>query len=158
MTIVLGYHGCDLEIATKLVAGECFFEPSANKYDWLGAGVYFFENSPERAVKFAEFSKNNPKLKTTKRPIKDPYCLGAVIELGFCLDLTKSEFMSEIKDSFEEIERHGPKDLKDLKNFKNKSSLNNEEIIESWNRPLDRSVINYLHLRRAAVPLFRTVG
>jgi len=159
VTIVLGFHGCDSEVASSLVSGKSFFEPSANVYDWLGAGVYFFENSPQRATKFAKFAAENPSLKTTKRPIKDPYIVGAVIELGLCLDLTTSEFMGEIRDCFEEINKHGPPELQKLKNLTNKASLNQEIEAERWNRPLDRSVLNYLHLRRErnGSPPFDTV-
>jgi hypothetical protein len=37
-SFVLGYHGCDAEIAEKLLRGEPF-EQSQNDYDWLGHGV-----------------------------------------------------------------------------------------------------------------------
>jgi len=37
-TFVLGYHGCDGDVAEKLIAGEPF-EPSDNDYDWLGHGI-----------------------------------------------------------------------------------------------------------------------
>ncbi len=39
---VLAYHGCDAAVAERLLRGEPF-RKSENDYDWLGAGVYFWE-------------------------------------------------------------------------------------------------------------------
>jgi hypothetical protein len=44
-----------------------------NEYDWLGNGIYFWEHSPERARRWAG---------------ADGIVIGAVIQLGNCLDLT----------------------------------------------------------------------
>jgi hypothetical protein len=38
---VVGYHGCDLDVATKLLTHELDIAPSENEYDWLGRGAYF---------------------------------------------------------------------------------------------------------------------
>ena len=74
-TLVLGYHGCEKEVAEKLVAKQKPFKPSTNKYDWLGHGIYFWEDSPQRAFEWATQSKN----------IENPAVIGAVIDLGVCL-------------------------------------------------------------------------
>lgn len=56
-TFVLGYHGCDRTVGEKLLSGEDF-KKSENSYDWLGAGIYFWENNPKRGLDFArEMSK-----------------------------------------------------------------------------------------------------
>jgi hypothetical protein len=81
-SFVLGYHGCDREVGEKLLDGEAFSK-SRNEYDWLGEGVYFWEANPLRGLQFAAEWVSAGK-------IKNPYVVGAVIELGYCLDLTSS--------------------------------------------------------------------
>ena len=81
-TFVLGYHGCDREVGEKLLSGTPF-KPSDNKYDWLGPGIYFWEANPLRGLEFAtEAAKREPSR------IKEAFVVGAIVELGFCLDLT----------------------------------------------------------------------
>jgi hypothetical protein len=76
----LGYHGAKAgdaaEYARKLLVGDVGIDdwrPSENEFDWLGHGIYFWEHSPERARRWAG-----------DRGI----VVGAVIQLGNCLDLT----------------------------------------------------------------------
>ena len=81
---ILGYHGCDKEVGARLLAGVAF-QPSDNDYDWLGPGIYFWEANPLRGLEFAtEASKRK------RSGIEKPFVIGAVIELGLCLDLTTS--------------------------------------------------------------------
>lgn len=81
-SFVLGYHGCDQAVADSLLRGDQF-KKSANDYDWLGGGVYFWEANPIRGLDFAERASQRPRSK-----IKTPAVVGAVIDLGACLDLT----------------------------------------------------------------------
>ncbi len=81
-SFVLGYHGCDQAVADSLLRGDQF-KKSANDYDWLGGGVYFWEANPIRGLDFAERAGQRPRSK-----IKTPAVVGAVIDLGACLDLT----------------------------------------------------------------------
>jgi hypothetical protein len=81
-SFVLGFHGCDREVAERLVAGEDF-KVSDNEYDWLGPGIYFWESNWARGL---EFAHEHMKRKGSK--IKEPFVVGAVIDLGSCLDLT----------------------------------------------------------------------
>jgi hypothetical protein len=41
-SFVLGFHGCDQSVADDLLNGKDFV-PSANDWDWLGSGIYFWE-------------------------------------------------------------------------------------------------------------------
>ena len=50
---VIAYHGCDAAVAAKVVAGRLQLKPSANPYDWLGNGIYFWEHGPQRAYEWA---------------------------------------------------------------------------------------------------------
>jgi hypothetical protein len=48
--LILGFHGCDESVAKEVVAKGKILRESHNNYDWLGHGVYFWENSSERAL------------------------------------------------------------------------------------------------------------
>lgn len=47
--IVYGYHGCDQMTWQNIKNNVQAFNPSKNDYDWLGEGIYFWENDPLRA-------------------------------------------------------------------------------------------------------------
>lgn len=68
-------------------------------HDWLGHGIYFWENSPSRALEFATFLKEHPERSRT--PIKHPAVLGAVINLGFTLDLMDYKNLQLLKQGYE---------------------------------------------------------
>ena len=85
--LVFGFHGCDKSVRDKTVSKKGHIvKQSKNKYDWLGHGAYFWENNLQRARNFAkELKKNSPP--DLKNKIKTPAVLGAIIDLGLCLDL-----------------------------------------------------------------------
>ena len=47
--LLLGFHGCDKQLAEDVVSGKTPLKASTNDYDWLGWGIYFWENNLERA-------------------------------------------------------------------------------------------------------------
>ena len=47
--LILGFHGCDKSLVNDVLTGEKTLQDSDNEYDWLGHGVYFWENSVARA-------------------------------------------------------------------------------------------------------------
>ena len=92
---ILGYHGCDGAVAEYLLAGKDFVK-SDNSYDWLGPGIYFWESNPKRAFSFAvEKSIRAKKLGKSF----DPAVVGAVIDLGNCLDLTSEQSIQYVVDA-----------------------------------------------------------
>lgn len=97
---ILGFHGCDKEVRDKIISEKGFLlKKSENKYDWLGHGIYFWENNHERALQFAcELKLNPPKGK--ENLIKTPAVLGAIIDLGHCLDLIDSKHLETLKISY----------------------------------------------------------
>jgi hypothetical protein len=95
---VLGYHGCDRAIGEKVIAFRENLEPSQNPYDWLGHGIYFWEGDPQRALHWATLIRDHPKL--FSRTIKDPFVVGAIIDLGSCLDLTQIESLEIVREGF----------------------------------------------------------
>ena len=90
--IVIGFHGCDKEIFENILYKHETFKASRNKYDWLGNGMYFWEQNLERAWEWANSGRTNPKLH-----IKTPAVIGAVIDLGFCLNLLDSNNIKMLK-------------------------------------------------------------
>lgn len=90
--LIIGFHGCDEDVANKVVLGKDSLRSSDNDYDWLGHGIYFWENNQERALMWAQENASRPNSK-----IKRPAVLGAVIDLGYCLDLMDSKYLSELR-------------------------------------------------------------
>jgi len=89
--LVLGFHGCDIETFEKVLFYHENLKASDNTYDWLGNGMYFWENSYQRAY---DWASNNPKY-------DKPAVLGAVIDLGFCLNLTDYHSADVLKRGYE---------------------------------------------------------
>ncbi|MBV9107813.1 MAG: hypothetical protein JO306_00225 [Gemmatimonadetes bacterium] len=86
---VRGYHGCDSRIARRILAGEAF-ATSANAWDWLGDGIYFWEYGPDRAMRWAE----------QQARIRNPAVLGSMIQLGTCFDLLDTRFTRQLGEFY----------------------------------------------------------
>ena len=65
---------------------------SENSYDWLGPGMYFWENDSDRALEWAK----------AKYP-KASAIVGAYIDLGLCLDFMSSAFLDLLTPAYESI-------------------------------------------------------
>lgn len=48
---VVGFHGTSIDAARSIL--DIGFLPSQNAYDWLGDGIYFWENASKRAEEWA---------------------------------------------------------------------------------------------------------
>jgi hypothetical protein len=72
--IVYGYHGTSQAKAANILKNG--FLASDNDYDWLGTGIYFFQDAPLRAKQWA-----------TQQHPDDPVVLQASIHLHNCIDL-----------------------------------------------------------------------
>ena len=97
--IVLGFHGCDKEVAENVIKNQYSLLKSNNNYDWLGHGVYFWENNYKRALEFANEMMNLNREGIKK--IKNPSVIGAVISLGNCLNLLDSEYLEFVQLSYD---------------------------------------------------------
>lgn len=143
--LILGFHGCDQKISHDLVLQKIKFKPSANKYDWLGKGMYFWENNPLRALEFITDLYDNPQ--KNKISIVKPAVVGAVIDLGHCLDLTDYygiKILKEAYEYYEDLSKASGWEV--LKNTNPKSISDNPDNL--W-RQLDCAVINLHHQFRA---------
>jgi hypothetical protein len=142
-SFVLGFHGCDQSVADDLRSGK-YFVPSANDWDWLGSGIYFWETNPLRGMAFAKEGRSRGK-------VTKPAVIGAVIDLGFCLDLTSSTGIEAVKAAHEDFIAYAKEADKPVP----KNRLGSDKLL----RELDCAVINHLHKVREAAPLpaFQTV-
>ena len=137
--LTLGFHGCDKATAEEVICGRNDLNPSQNSYDWLGNGIYFWEYSPSRALEFAQTIRDNPKRSSGK--IENPAVIGAVINLGFCLDLLDYKNLELLKLSYEIFEQ-AVTSSENLNLPRNKRSISSNEILI---RELDCAVIETLH-------------
>lgn len=97
---ILGFHGCDQTVADKILgSGSEHLKPSENDYDWLGNGIYFWENSPERALQYARHLKKYPA--RGKAKINNEAVIGAIIDLGNCLNLLEHQALQTIKAGYD---------------------------------------------------------
>jgi hypothetical protein len=53
-SLVMGYHGCDQSIVERILTRDDDLKPSQNDWDWLGHGIYFWEDSSVRAFRWAK--------------------------------------------------------------------------------------------------------
>jgi hypothetical protein len=99
--IVYGFHGCDKSVADAVLSGKTILKQSTNSYDWLGYGIYFWENNPLRAWEFAEHLHKHPN--KSKTAIQTPAVVGAAIKLGFCLDLSDYQNLQMLKTAYQTL-------------------------------------------------------
>jgi len=98
--LTLGFHGTDLSVVNKVVKSTEPLQYEGKPYDWLGAGLYFWKNSPSRALNFAQEIKKYPQFHTSFK-VEKPAVLGAVIDLGKCLDFTDYGNLQLLKKGYE---------------------------------------------------------
>jgi len=111
--------------------GGSAFEASDKPYDWLGTGSYFWEADIQRAYDWA----------LERRP-HSPCVVGAVIELGNCLDLTQQAGIRAVKDAY--------RSYLEIQQATGQPQLENKPATDGHPgdfalRLLDRAVINHLH-------------
>lgn len=87
---VIGYHACRKDIADRLLLEDEPFRPSAKDWDWLGHGIYFWEYGYQRAF---DWGREWPKLRG-----QDVGVVGAIIQLGQCLDLLDTEYTRQLAE------------------------------------------------------------
>ena len=131
--IVFGFHGCDKSVAEKIINLKEPLNQSLNNYDWLGNGIYFWENSPSRALEFDKEMKSKNKINT-------PCVIGSFIQLGNCFDLLDFENLQYLKYGYVLV-----KSLFDKQNEAlplNKVAKDSNEFLL---RQLDCAVIEGIH-------------
>jgi hypothetical protein len=122
---------------------------SNQNHDWLGAGTYFWDSDAQRAMEWAVEKQQHGKC-------NNPFVVGAIIDLGNCLDLTlrsNLDFLAEVYKTFE-TERKAL-NLKMPINRDSPNVVSKNKVIRS----LDCAILNYVHLlnEKADLPPFDTV-
>ena len=138
-SFVLAFHGCDKSLKAKLISGEQKLQPSKNDYDWLGHGIYFWENDPKRALEYAKSLVKNPIRANLK--IENPAVVGAVIDFKRCLNLFDREALILVKKAYNTL-ISASELLGDPIPHNKKVSDNENDLLL---RNLDCAVINSLH-------------
>jgi hypothetical protein len=108
------FHGTDAANINGFVSGETIPIASGSlglamgRGDWLGTGVYFYED-PYSALAYAEeVAKrwaNGEKVLKSSRPIENPAVVGARVSVEHCLDLTMpsgTRLLRELAPLFEQ--------------------------------------------------------
>lgn len=128
--VVFGYHGCD-ESVVQMVLDGGILRPSTNAWDWLGHGIYFWEESAARALRWAEEMSRLP-----GSPVRVPAVVGTIIDLGNCLNVADPVSGELIRAAY-----HGH-----VETCRRTGELIAENKgPESKARFLDCSVMNFLH-------------
>ena len=148
---VIGFHGCDASFAEQVVLGKKMLKQSDNDYDWLGHGIYFWENNLVRAQQWSEENSRRPHSK-----IQTPGVLGAFLDLGYCLDLTDSESLQKLRVSYDALVFASKLSGLDLPQNVDPVRVKSKDRIL---RKLDCAVIEVLHElnKMAELPAFDSV-
>ena len=115
----LGYHGTSAAAAESILATG--FHASRNRFDWLGDGIYFWQDAPRRALEWARRVHRGDNV----------VVLSARIRLVDCMDLLDLGWyrvLSHAHDQFVEATRRAEQPL---------------PLQRGLAHGLDRAVINY---------------
>ncbi len=134
--LILGFHGTDKKVADKVIRKEESLTHKKNPYDWLGHGVYFWESNPERAFEFATELKERGKIDT-------PAVVGAVLDLGHCLNLLDSKYLKIVEEAYSFFKVYC--DQNDKVMPENEDAKGNTDLLLRY---LDCSVIETVHAMR----------
>lgn len=133
--LIIGFHGCDESVSNALLTDPDKVRISKEPFDWLGHGMYFWENNYERALDWA----NDKKI---RGQIDKPAVVGAVMNLGYCCDFLDSKHIQILKPHYSmmaDVHKQSGIPLpinKDLSRDKHKDKVLRE---------LDCSVIEFTH-------------
>lgn len=84
---VYGYHGTSQEKAQEII--DRGFNLSTNDYDWLGTGVYFFQDAPVRALTWAR-----------ERYPDSPAVIRSELVLENCIDLLDIDWYPIVRETY----------------------------------------------------------
>lgn len=118
-----------------MVRGEIEIAFSPGKYDWLGKGAYFWEGDKNRALEWAAEKAN-------RGDYKEPFVIGAAIDLGNCLDLLVREDIEKVREAYLSLAKVFGAADKPLPVNKAAPKDPSPDLVL---RDLDSAVINHLH-------------
>lgn len=127
--LILGFHGCRMDTYDNILHKHQKLKKSDNTYDWLGNGIYFWENSYQRAYEWA-----------VSRYRDDGVVLGAVMDLGYCLNLTDYNSTDILKQGYEMLKMKC--EASEIELPQNKYGRSKTDLLL---RDLDCAVIQQIH-------------
>ena len=128
--LVLGFHGCHRDVFNNVIKEGEPLKRSNNSYDWLGNGIYFWEQNFQRAYEWA----------INRYGESDGQVIGAVIDLGYCLNLTDSASAAILRKGYEILKLRCAAVGNSLP--VNRPSKKSEDVLL---RDLDCAVIQQIH-------------
>lgn len=134
--LLIGFHGCDASVCHDLINKPDKVKLSKEPFDWLGHGVYFWENNYDRALLWA-------KDKFKRGRIKEPAVVGAVLQLGHCCDFLDSKYVKILqKYHLSMVADYKANQLSLPEN----RDLPNDAYKDRILRDLDCAAIEYMHM------------
>lgn len=138
-SLILGFHGCDESVGEAILRGEkSHLEMSANDYDWLGHGIYFWESNPQRALEFAQERATGGM--NSRGAVESPFVIGAILNMGHCLNLCDTSALYEVQSAYADMVYSLEEEGKPVP-----VNGGNNKI-----RKLDCAVFEFLHRSRAS--------
>lgn len=131
--LTLAFHGCDEKAFDAVIRQGEDMRPSRNDYDWLGSGVYFWEQNLNRAWSWAKEQQK-------RGYIEKPAVIGAVIDLGHCLNLLDSEYINLLSTEYKLLRE-------EMQTLDLPLPVNEGKTQDKLYRKLDCAVIEHLHIR-----------
>lgn len=135
--LVIGFHGCESSVRDELLLHPSKIKFSQQPFDWLGHGLYFWENNYERALRWAMEKK-------VRGGITVPAVIGAVLQLNYCCDFLDTRYINLLAASYKsmsEVYRLSGDALPANKDVSN--DLHKDRLL----RYLDCAVIEYMHAK-----------
>jgi hypothetical protein len=135
--LIIGFHGTDNASAKALVDSPNLIRLSEEPWDWLGHGFYFWENNESRALLWAKERQKRKGL-----PEEDAAVVGAVLQLGYCSDLTDSRFTTMLQSYHQLMEQTY---IKAGLSMPENKDAHGDEYKDRLIRVLDCAVIQFMH-------------
>lgn len=133
--LIIGFHGCDSAVRDSLLNFPSAIQKSEEPHDWLGHGVYFWENNFDRALEWA-------KDKANRGSIKEPAVIGAVLSLDHCFDLLDARFIGMVRGYYQLMTQSYAAIGKKLPQNKDaRNDVHKDKVL----RELDCAVIEFMH-------------
>ncbi|MCI8828068.1 MAG: hypothetical protein HFE98_04370 [Ruminiclostridium sp.] len=129
--LVLGFHGCNKDTFKAVIKKGGALKCSNNVFDWLGNGIYFWEQNYARAYEWAVRYRGGK---------ENAAVIGAVIDLGYCLNLTDSASADILREGYEMLKDNCKE--ADITLPQNRSPKEGTDILR---RDLDCAVIQQIH-------------
>jgi hypothetical protein len=135
--LIIGFHGCDEAICHSLINNPDNIQISQQPFDWLGHGMYFWENNYERALSWALEKQRRGKINKSA-------VIGAIISLGNCCDFLDSKNTRILESNYFQMKSSCKKSAEILPENKD---VANDEHKDKLLRYLDCAVIEFMHKR-----------